>query len=304
MAKENKVKIEVADTADLSAAPDPLPKVGDIVNHVAAKNKIVEASVIAVKNEGRTVAVEVVNGEGEKAKKQVIHLPHRPKEALAGNTWHWPKAVAMLVLLAYLALAIVTPVRAGLPTYKTFSGVGSSTVPASVFMPADPNSQIRVVTIFYSNDNASGQFQISGGTTAYSITYTNPVSTYVSTNIIGTTNGLAVGSWLALQHNGTVYTNAVVTWGNVDTNILALSLTNVAYVVTTGGFGVDPSVGDEIYLMSAFTSWYPGVGTNEVNGDDIFSANFGRPAILLLGPATTITRLSSVSCHYDSAAQP
>ncbi|MGH8022433.1 MAG: hypothetical protein ACRED1_02545, partial [Limisphaerales bacterium] len=218
-----------------------------------------------------------------------------------GNTWHWP--VALLLLLACMAIALAVPARAALPTYHTFSGYGNSTTPATVILPADPNSQIRVVTILYTSDNAGAQFTFSSGSTAYAEAWTNLASSTI-TNIIDSTNGLAAGSVLILQHGGADYTNSVVSWGNVDTNLYSYPLTNAAFVVTgSGGFGVSPTVGDSLYLMTGPQSWYAGATTNALNGDDIFSGNYGRPVMVQLGPATATNRLNSVSAHYDSASQ-
>ncbi|MGH7942402.1 MAG: hypothetical protein ACREE6_04525 [Limisphaerales bacterium] len=284
---------------DLSQRPDPLPKAGDTVSYVQPGNKIVQGKVASVdaKSDGRAITLEGVSARDKKP----LRIVYRPKNALAGNTWHWP--LALFALLACMAFALAVPARAALPTYHTFSGYGNSTTPATVILPADPNSQIRVVTILYSSDNAGAQFTFSSGSTAYSEIWTN-LATSTVTNLIDSTNGLAAGSVLVLQHNGVCYTNAVVSWGNVDANLYSYQLTNVAFVVTgTGGFGVVPSVGDPLYLMTAPQSWFAGATTNALNGDDIFSGNFGRPVIVQLGPATATNRLNSISAHYDSASQ-
>lgn len=282
---------------DLSLNPSPLPKVGDTVAVVKPGNRIEQGKVASVdaKADGRAITVEGVTG----AHKKPLRLVHRPKAAIAGNTWHWP--VALLLLLGCLAMATV--VNASLPTYHTFSAYGNSTAPASVIMPADPNSQIRVVSIFYTSDTAGAQFVFSSGTTAYSEIWTN-LATSTTTNLINSTNGLATGSTLVLQHGGADYTNSISSWGNVDTNLYSYGLTNVAFVVlNTGGFGVVPSVGDPVYLMGPATYWQAGATTNSLDGDDIYSGNYGRPVMVTLGPATATNRLSSISAHYDSAAQ-
>ena len=147
------------------------------------------------------------------------------KKHLRDNTWHWPgKAAAMLLALLCLAIAMITPAYAGLPTYRNSSGYGYGTITNAICYPAQPirNSQIRIVSILYGNDNAAGQFQFSSGTIAYSLVNTNPATSSI-TNAITSTNGLAGGSILILQHNGVCYTNSVVSWGNVFTNLNGLA---------------------------------------------------------------------------------
>lgn len=281
-------------SVDLSAGPSPLPKSGDTVNHVQLGNKIIQAKVVSVEKSGRTITID----GGAKGPQRLVF---RPKGALAGNTWHWP--AAMLLLLLSLAFAIVTPASAALPTYHTFSGYGNSTTPATVILPADPNSQIRIVSLLYTSDNAGAQFLFSSGTTAYGVMYTNALS-MGATNNITSTNGLAGGDLLVLQHGGIDYTNTVASWGTYDagTNTSGY-VTNQAFVVTTTQFGTTGLAGDNIYLMSPLAVWYAGAATNAINGDDIFSGNFGRPVLVQLSPATTTNRLNSVSAHYDNAAQ-
>jgi hypothetical protein len=210
-----------------------------------------------------------------------------------------------LLLCALCASVASIAALAAIPTYRNFSGYGYGTVTnATVILPADPNSQIRIVTILYGSDSASGQFQFTTGGAAYSLVSTNPATTSI-TNAISSTNGLYGGAILVLQHLGADYTNSVVSWGNVFTNLNGLTLTNVPWVVTgSGGFGVLPSVGDNIWAMTNSASWYAGATTNELNGDDIYSGNYGCPVMVQLGPPTTTNRLYNVAAHYDSASQP
>jgi hypothetical protein len=295
MAKENII--------DLSQSPNPLPKVGDMVAFVDPGNRIVQGKVASVdaKSDGRAITVEGVAGRDKKP----LRVVYRPKAALAGNTWHWP--LALLVLLACLAIALALPARAALPTYHTFSGYGNSSAPATIIMPADPNSQIRIVSMFYTSDNAAGLFSFSSGSTAFSVSYSNTLSSV--TNYLDSTNGLSTGSQLVLQHGGIDYTNAVSNWGTFPSGTNTSGyVTNQAWVVTPSAFSlgsatVSGNAGDNIYLMTTPQNWFVGATTNALNGDDIFSGNYGRPVIVQLGPATSTNRLNSVSAHYDSASQ-
>lgn len=297
MAKENSF-------IDLSRGPDPLPKVGDTVAFVQPGNQIVQKKVASVdaKSEGRAITLEGVAGPG----KNPLRVVYRPKAALGGNTWHW--TIAMLLLLGCLAFASLMPARAALPTYHTFGPAGGvSSAPATIILPADPNSQIRIVSVLYTSDNAGAQFAMSSGNTAFSVPYSNTVSSV--TNFLDSTNGLAVGQQLILQHNGADYTNAVLNWGTFisGTNTSGY-VTNQAFVQTVSAFSFSgtsdtATAGDNIYAMTSPLSWFAGATSNLLNGDDIFSGNYGRPVEVQLGLATTTNRLNSVSAHYDSAAQ-
>jgi hypothetical protein len=288
---------------DLSQAPNPLPKVGDTVNFVQDGNRIVQDKVASVddKSAGRAITLEGVKGPNKKP----LRVVHRPKAALAGNTWHW---AALLVPLACLAIALAIPARAALPTYHTFGPSGGiSSAPATIILPADPNSQIRIVSVMYTSDNAAGQFSFTSGNTAFSCMYSNTASSV--TNFITSTNGLAVGQQLIMQHNGADYTNAVLNWGTfVSGTNTSGYVTNQAFVQTASAFSFGgtsdvSTAGDSLYAMTSPFSWFAGATSNQLNGDDIFSGNYGRPVEVQLGLATTTNRLSSVSAHYDSAAQ-
>lgn len=287
---------------DLSQGPDPLPKVGDTVAFVQVGNRIVQGKVASVdeKSDGRAITIEGVAGPNKKP----LRVVHRPKAALAGNTWHW---AAMLLLLACLAIALAVPARAALPTYTTFGPAGGvSSAPATVILPADPNSQIRIVTINYTADG-NEQFAFTSGNTVYSCMYSNTASSV--TNFITETNGLFTGEQLILQHNGACFTNAVLNWGTFisGTNTSGY-VTNQAFVQTVSGFSFAgksdiATTGDNIFGMTTPAPWFATATTNSFSADDIYSGNYGCPVEVQLGLATTTNRLSMVSAHYDSAAQ-
>ncbi|HEX9046101.1 MAG TPA: hypothetical protein VF988_03665 [Verrucomicrobiae bacterium] len=305
-----------------SDAPSKAPKVGDEVNYVAPGGKITKAKVSSVNEEhkGRLIKVKVeeksknADGDVVTATREVPAV-HRPEEHAGGNTWHWPVIVAALLLSLFTA-------KAGIPTYRTFSAYGNAAGPATVVMPADPSSQIRIVTAAYRSDTNNAFLNLSSGGTALSVTTSNSMYAGTVTNIINTTNGLSPAATLVLMHwaNGIGYTNAVVSWNNTGTNIMPAGLltnlvngvtgpagamaTNVSYVVTTTAFSPAPSISDELYVMGAVTSWPIGTGTNWLNGDDLFSGNYGRPVLVQLLPALVTNGLPSISAHYDSASQP
>jgi hypothetical protein len=232
-----------------------------------------------------------------------------------------------LALAAAAALALTQSALATLPTYGTASGYGNTSSNASVVIPANPNGQVRIVTVYYTSDNAAGGMNFSTGVTSYGEDFTNTSATSL-TNYVGSTNGLTVGSVVLLQHNGQCLTNVLVSYGNTGTagwtnanGIVLTNLnttygylgqgyagypaTNVSYIVTgSGGFGILPSIGDNIWQMSAPTTVLVGIGTNEMSGDDVYSGNYGCPVAVWLGPVTATNRLSTVSWHYDSASQP
>jgi hypothetical protein len=213
---------------------------------------------------------------------------------------------------------------ANIPTYHTISAYGNNTLPATAIFAADPNSQVRVVSVNYSSDIASGVLNFSSGTTAYSVIYTNLTPTW-TTNVINSTNGMVAGAGLFLQHAGVVYTNVAAAVANTGTGTLTLNgytltnavttlgvngsgpagvaATNISYVISSFGWGVIPAVNDEIYLQGPVTSIFVGIQTNWMNGDDLFSGAYGRPVEMQLPFASSTNRISSASAHYDSASQ-
>jgi hypothetical protein len=309
------------------------PKVGEPVNYVAPHSLLIsKAKVTAVSEEhdGRLITVEVpikkINKDGDEVvTNQKVTAVYRPKIKLAGGTWH----LALLTLLAAAVMSLQQLANAGIPNYHTYSAAGNAAAPATVIFPADPNAQVRLVSLFYRVDTNTAVIAFSSGTTAYSLAATNTATSAV-TNVIDATNGLLIGSIAMLQHAGLDYSSAITSYGNSGTNnwtnsagyVLTNSTTtlgaygqgpvgfpstNVSWVaVSSGGFGVLPLIGDEIYLMGSVTS-FPGGTTNtilNISGDDIYSGNYGRPVQVQLTPALATNNIYSASAHYDSASQP
>lgn len=107
-----------------------------------------------------------------------------------------------------------------------------------------------------------------------------------------------------LQHNGFCYTNSVASFGYA-TNVNGTGITNFNYyLATTSAFGVAPNIGDNIWEMTNSAAILAGAATNCLNGDDIYSGNYGAPVEVQLGPATSANAISTISAHYDSQSQP
>jgi len=204
-----------------------------------------------------------------------------------------------ILITAVVGLAVAVAAFAALPTFKTVSGYGNATTGATVYFPADPNSQVRIVNVNYASDSNTAALNFASGTTPFYVTATN-VATSSVTNQINSTNGLTAGGVLVLQHNGTCYSSTISTW-NQTTNSGPYGGTNV--VLASGGWGVATSVYDEVELMSAARPIPVGATTNAINGDAIFVGNYGRIVSLQLTPALVTNRIYTASAHYDSQSQ-
>ncbi|MDE3098616.1 MAG: hypothetical protein KGJ88_04020 [Verrucomicrobiota bacterium] len=206
------------------------------------------------------------------------------------------------LILCVLCASAVNFCHAALPLYKTVSATGNHTAGAAAWLPADPNSQVRVVSVFYSSDTNNGQLQFSTATTEFVITDTNTAASAV-TNSINSTNGLAPNAVLVVQHGGVDYAAAISSFASGTNGLNPQDGTNV--VLASGGFGVLVAPGDAVYLMSSpAVTWTVGAATNSMNGDDIFSGNYGRPVEVALTTPEYTNQLNSVSAHYDNQAQP
>lgn len=197
-----------------------------------------------------------------------------------------------LILSAVTGVALCVASTAGAVTLKTLSASGNSTWGAQVIFPViDRASTTRIVSVNYSNDTAAGAISFRGGSTVLTVTSTNTATT-ATTNQVSGTNGLAVGSLVVLQHLGVCYTNTVVLWNqsgaagpNGGTNV----------VMTTGGWGVIASPGDNIYIMDTAVTIPVKAESSAQNGYAIYSAALpGRPVMVSLGAASATNKLYSV----------
>ena len=196
-----------------------------------------------------------------------------------------------------IALALALPASAA--TFKTLSANGNSTAGAQVCFPvADSSSTMRIVSVNYSNDTAAGTLSFSGGATALSIVATNAATTSV-TNLVNSTNGLSASAIVVLQHLGVCYPATVSSWA-AATNYIAASTNGAAsggtnIVLTSGGFGVATSIGDDVFIMDTPVTIPVKAESSAQNGDAIYSAALsGRPILVKLGTASTTNKLYSV----------
>ena len=202
-----------------------------------------------------------------------------------------------LLLIVTVGLALVMPSRATLPNYRTFTATNSALKPAQINIPADPNSEIRIVDVSWFSDTNNAALVFTTGSTPFTQTITNMATSSVTNQISGT-NGLAPGQVLVLQHSGICYTNTVITFNQSTNTASPYQGTNV--VLATGGWGVIASVGDSIYVMGQSPATrFIGATTNAFDGDAIYVGNYGRPVTVLLSPVSAFNSLN-VSVHYDS----
>jgi hypothetical protein len=201
--------------------------------------------------------------------------------------------------------AIALGALAALPTYKTQSAVGNAAAPSIVYFNYDPNSQIRVIYANYNTDTNNSVLSFATGGTTFYIQATNQ-ATSSTTNQISGTNGLSGSAVLLLHHAGTIYSATASSWTS-STNAGIYGLTNV--VLSSGGWGVATSVGDEVEVMSTATTIpAPAAASGSTttaafSGDALYVGNYGRDVSVAITPAFITNKLNSVSAHYDSASQ-
>jgi len=197
--------------------------------------------------------------------------------------------------LTIIGVAILSTIAvlAALPTFKTTSASGTTS--AVAYFVADPNSQIRVVSANLTSDLATSTLALRTGAGAYYQTITNAASSSI-TNGISSTNGLVPSSVMVLQHAGACYSSTLSLW---TTNAAGAPV----IVLASGGWGVNASVGDDIYQMSAATTVGVGAVTNQwQNGDALYVGNYGRPVMATL-TGTGACSINVLSAHYDSVGQ-
>jgi hypothetical protein len=217
------------------------------------------------------------------------------------NTIMTKKILQTFVTGAVCALAVTAALaQSASPFYKTLSDGGNAASPSETDFIAQPALQLRLISINYGSDTNNAQLQVSTGIGAYAITATNAASSS-TTNQVNSTNGLANGSVLLLQHGGAAYIATLSSYGNTGTNTLnGGTTTNVNFVVLgAGGFGVATSVGDVVYPLGTPATTPIGTGTNWLNGEAIFTGNVGKPVRVVLTPTLTTNNLYSVTGHYE-----
>lgn len=195
----------------------------------------------------------------------------------------------MIKLFILAALAVATSAFAQVqPFWKTLGPAGGNpTTTAEVDFLSVPNLSFRLVNVYYKSDTNNGALSISTGLGAYAIAATNAATT-TATNVFNTTAGLPASATLLLEHAGLAY---------VQTLSSTNSGTNV--VLSSGGWGVLPTIGDSVYVMSTPVTLPVGAATNAINGDAIFIGNYGRPVRVQLTTPLATNNILAASGKYE-----
>ena len=194
----------------------------------------------------------------------------------------------MKTLLLSLTLGAALALWAVTPSYVSKSGAGNASAGAQVIFPSDASLQIRLVNLNWQSDSNSAVLSYTTGEAAYSITATNPSTSYL-TQYVNSTAGMNSNSTLfVLEHLGVGYAALLV-----STN----SGTNAVFF--TGAFGVQSSVGDSLYQMSTASTVLVGATTNAHNGEALFVGNYARPVRVQLTPALATNRITSATARYE-----
>src|SRR4051812_45546409 len=129
------------------------------------------------------------------------------------------KPVAVAGAIGIVTAIGVVAVKAALPTFVSLSGAAGNGSGAQVIFPADPNSQLRIVSCWYQSDTTSNLLAFSSGTTAYAVVTNTPVGG--NTININQTNGLTTGATVIIQSaNGRFITNCTISSFPQSTNVV------------------------------------------------------------------------------------
>jgi hypothetical protein len=190
-----------------------------------------------------------------------------------------------------IGLATAFTTHAATAPYVVKSGAGNAASGAEVIFPADPSAQMRLVSIQWESDTNAAKIAFQTAVGAYSVTQTNPTTTF-TTQAVTTTSGLITNRWLVLQRglgSSALCFKALLVATNNGTNV----------VLDVGGWGALSAVGDSIYPLGATNTVNTGATTNWQNGEALFVGNVGRPVRVLLTPALTTNRLTTVTARYE-----
>jgi hypothetical protein len=188
-----------------------------------------------------------------------------------------------ITAMAGLALSCLAPdIKAEPPTYATLNASGTTT--AVVHFATSPQQQIRIVGAIASSDLAGANIILSGGTTAATCAYTNPIGTSFG---VSRTNGFAVGDFVLIEKASGAMTNGQITAFGAATNI----------VLGQNIFATQP--GDQLYKLDTPVSLWCGVQTNRnFQGEALFVGQRGRPVRVLVN-GTSACSLDSVTARYE-----
>jgi hypothetical protein len=196
------------------------------------------------------------------------------------------KTTLLITALALGPLSMARCQNQTMPFWQTATATGSTL--STVYSPAQPLQQIRVVGAICTSDLAGSVLSLSTGVGAYTV-LSNATSS-ATTIYIASTNGLTAGDALVLQ-----------TWGATNGyNTVASSPTvSNALVITAGGFGAAVQAGDQLYKMSAATTIPIGSnGTVNYQGEALFVGNKGRPVRATLN-GTSSNTINAITARYE-----
>jgi hypothetical protein len=188
-----------------------------------------------------------------------------------------------------IAAAFGMVALAATPLYTSKNATGYAAAPSTVIFPSDPSSQIRLVNVSYQSDSNTAVLSYSSGVGAYTVLNTN--TTTGLTNIVTSTAGMVTGSVMVLEHLGVGYFATLSSTNNGTNAVLA-----------SGGWGVTPAVGDNLYQMGTASTVFVGsngTATAVQNGEALFVGNYGRPVMIQLSPALVTNRLNNVTARYE-----
>jgi len=184
------------------------------------------------------------------------------------------------------AVLVCASLHAAIPSYVTKSQ--TNTTQATVIFPYDPNSQIRLLSVFASSDLTSSKLTCYvGGTSHYcNIAETNTALTNI---FVESTNGFVAGQLLYIHG---------LTNDMIATNSSMPSATNI---VLTTSIGIAKYQGMEIECMTTNVPTLAiGGFTNKVIASDaIWVGNYGRAMVLSVN-GTAACSIDSASVKYDS----
>jgi hypothetical protein len=178
--------------------------------------------------------------------------------------------------------------------YVSLSNTGTTNAYAVFPAQTVPPRLIRVMYVNATSDLAGSKLNEYVGQSSYALTVGVTNST---TFTVASTVGIAVGSYVTMQNadgNGTpgnVYfglvsaTNATVVTIAASTNAAAANAATFA-------------IGDTLWLMTGPQSVPIGAATVQQNSECIFSAQAGRPLLLILNGTAAVT-ISKVMAHYE-----
>lgn len=181
-----------------------------------------------------------------------------------------------------MALGLVALSAMAQPVYQ--SGTATGTTAATLIWNPNPLQQVRLVGTVATSDKAGSVLSFRTGTTATSISLSNPTGTTIT---VARTNGIDA--------------NALIVWVRADgstnklSTVSSLSYTNLTLAATIGNTTLP---GEEVFVMSAAQTLPVGAATQSYQGEAIFVGNKGRPVSCVLDGTSACT-INSQSARYE-----